>query len=73
MREILNIFGELGELANELKKCRRDGEYRPESLREETTDAFISLLKVMLTLEMDPEAEFDRKMEQNEERFRSFL
>ena len=70
--ELLNVFGELGELANELKKCRRDGEYRPESLREETTDAFVFLLKVMLTLEMDPEEEFEKKMEQNEERFESF-
>ncbi len=70
--EILNVLGELGELANEVKKQKRSGVYEGSVLEEEVTDVFIFLLKLMKTLDMDIEDSFYRKMDKNDERFRSF-
>jgi len=70
--EILNILGELGELANEVKKQKRKGIYEKRPLEEETIDIFIFLLKLMKTLDMDPEGAFNHKMDKNDERFMSF-
>lgn len=41
-------------------------------LKEEATDVFIFLLKLMKTLDMNIEELFYRKMDKNNERFRSF-
>jgi len=67
--DILNLLGELGELANEVKKCRRDDVYNQEKLNEETIDVFIFLLKITKILDIDIEEEFNKKMDLNEKRF----
>jgi len=70
--EILHILGELGELANEVKKQKRKGVYDKSPLEEEATDVFIFLLKLMKTLDMEPKESFMRKMDINDIRFIDF-
>lgn len=70
--ETLNMLGEFGEFANELKKARRDKNFRKDLLAEELTDVFIFLLKISKVLDIDLEEEFNKKMDVNEERFSHF-
>ena len=71
--ETLNMLGEFGEFANELKKARRDKNFRKELLAEELTDMFIFLMKLSLILDIDLEEEFNKKMSVNEGRFAHFV
>ncbi len=65
----VNMLGELGEFANEVKKSHREGSLRISELREELTDTFIYLLKLSLLLDMDLNAEHEKKVAKNEIRF----
>ncbi len=69
-KEIVNMLGEFGELANEVKKGSRDNTWEIEKLREEMADTFIFFLKISFILEMDIKKEYFKKMKQNEERFK---
>ncbi len=68
-RQLVHLLGEIGEFANEVKKCSRDGTFREEKLKEELTDSFIFLLKISKTLKMNLREEYFKKMRVNEERF----
>ncbi len=70
---IVNLVGELGEFANEVKKGRRENELHTEKLREELADTFIFLLKLALTLDMNLKEETLRKIKTNEERFKHHI
>jgi len=67
------MMGELGEFANEVKKCHRDKTWKEQELKEELTDTFIFLLKLAMTLKMDMKGEFYKKMEKNDKRFAHFI
>lgn len=67
--EIINLLGELGEFANQLKKDRRNNTLSKELLAEEATDMFIFLLKIAKTLDIDLEKTYYAKMRDNEKRF----
>lgn len=68
-----NLMGELGELANCIKKCLRDGTYNEENIKEEISDIFTFLLKLSKIANMDMEEEFYKKLQHNEERFERFV
>lgn len=70
---IVNLVGELGEFANEVKKGRRENELRQEKMKEELADTFIFLLKLALTLEMNLKEETLKKIKVNEERFKHYV
>ena len=72
-QEIVNLLGELGEFANEVKKCRRDKTWNDAKLKEELTDTFIFLLKLALVLKMDLTEETIKKININEERFKHLI
>ena len=67
------LIGELGELANEIKKGIRDQKYNDEHIKEEITDVFMFLMKLSRIAKMDLEAEFYKKLAHNEERFAHFV
>ena len=74
-RNIVLMTGELGEFANKAKKMRRDGRWTYEDiseLREELADLFMYLLKTAITLDMDLEEEYLKKLKKNEKRFERF-
>ena len=71
--EIINLLGELGEFANQVKKCSRDNTYEEDKLKEEATDMFIFLLKITKILDMNMKEEFNKKMDLNDERFKHLL
>jgi len=70
--KVLCLAGEVGEVANLVKKCVRGDftlrEKTPE-LREEIADVFTYLLDIAGILEMDLIEEYNRKRAINEERF----
>jgi len=68
-RGTVDLLGELGEFANDVKKSRRESGLRRQELREELTDTFIYLLKLSLLLEMDLDEEHRKKIKQNYARF----
>lgn len=72
---LLATFGELGEAANILKKIIRGDRSLEESkqeLCEEFTDVFIYMLKLIYQLNIDIEAEYEKKMRLNSERFEKY-
>lgn len=69
---LVNLMGEIGEFANEVKKAKRDGTFNEGHLKEELTDTFIFALKLALTLNMDIKTEITRKLAKNEQRFAHF-
>ena len=73
-RDVVLMTGELGEFANKAKKMRRDGWTKEdiEELREELVDLFMYLLKTAITLDMNLEEEYLKKLEKNEKRFKRF-
>ena len=72
-KSLVHLMGEIGEFANELKKCRRDNNFNEQNLKEELVDTFIFLQKIALTLKMDLKEETLRKISINEERFKHFI
>jgi NTP pyrophosphatase (non-canonical NTP hydrolase) len=81
MKDLVGLFGEIGELSNLIKKidikldrAAYDGPSFAESrdqLREELIDSFIYLLRLGAILEIDIEAEFLKKIHANQERYKS--
>jgi NTP pyrophosphatase (non-canonical NTP hydrolase) len=72
---IVCLVGELGELANDVKKVRRgDVDYMESkaSIVEETVDVFIYVLKLANQIGFDLEEQYERKMEINRTRFQRF-
>lgn len=65
----VNLLGDLGEFANDVKKSHREGGVRISELREELTDTFIYVLKLSLLLEMDLDKEHEKKVAKNDKRF----
>ncbi|MBF0416335.1 MAG: nucleotide pyrophosphohydrolase [Magnetococcales bacterium] len=69
---VLGALGELGELANVVKKALRGDhplEYFSNDFKEEIADVFIYLIKICQTLNVDLEEAFLKKLSINEERF----
>lgn len=77
---VIALAGEVGELANELKKALREAEAsgRPiqketyARLGEEVTDVFIYVVKLAMLLGIDLKRAHADKVKRNEERFRKF-
>ena len=72
---VLCLTGEVGELANLVKKVvRGDEQYEPTKGRitEELTDVFIYVLKLAYQMNVDLEASYLQKLEINKTRFKSF-
>ena len=72
---VLSLAGEVGEMANCVKKVvRGDEKYTTskERIAEELTDVFIYVLKLAYQMNIDLEENYLRKLEINEERFKSF-
>ena len=69
---VLALAGEVGELANHIKKMAR-GSVTYDQIRkdasEEAIDIFIYLCNIFAALGIDPVAEYHRKREFNERRF----
>ena len=69
---LLSITGELGEMANIVKKIRR-GDFllsqKKEELSEEMADIFIYLIKMSYQLNINIEEAYFKKMHKNFERF----
>ena len=72
---LISILGELGETSNIVKKILRGDatleEMHPH-LKEEITDIFIYLLKLIYQLDIDIEHEYLAKMQKNEKRFNHY-
>ncbi len=68
-RQLVALMGEVGEFSNELKRCKHDNDWPEQKLKTELADAFIFLLKIAETLEMDLKQETLNKIRLNEERF----
>lgn len=66
---VVNMVGELGEFANEVRKGIENGNYPEKELKEELIDIFNFLLKTSFALEMDLKKEFFDKLEKNKKRF----
>lgn len=81
-RELIGLVGEVGEVANILKKARlKIGRGEPESaafsviapsIKEELIDAFIYLIRLFQITGADIEAEYLRKLDINKERFKIY-
>jgi NTP pyrophosphatase (non-canonical NTP hydrolase) len=77
---LIAIQGEVGEIANLLKKELRrirmeGGEISPgffDKAREEVADIFMYLIKLSEVLGMDLEKETERKLERNREKFAKY-
>lgn len=72
---VLSLAGEVGEMANCVKKVvRGDEEYTTskEKLSEELADVFIYVLKLAYQLNIDLEKAYFQKLKINEERFKAF-
>lgn len=73
---IVCLVGEVGELANIVKKIRRgdrDLDGSRQEMTEEIADVFIYLMKLSLQLSVDLESAYDRKMSENAVRFRKYV
>jgi NTP pyrophosphatase (non-canonical NTP hydrolase) len=69
------LMGEVGELANVIKKIRRgDKVYsqQHDAIIEEIVDIFIYVIKLANQIGFDLEDMYDKKMKANSERFRDF-
>jgi NTP pyrophosphatase (non-canonical NTP hydrolase) len=69
------VAGEVGELANVIKKIRRgDATYleRRDDVIEETVDVFIYVLKLANQVGFDLEVQYNAKMKMNRQRFLGF-
>ena len=81
-REIVGLIGEVGELANLVKKARLDVDRFTTAseafnqittgMREELVDIFIYLLRLFQLTETDIAAEYSKKVKFNIERFKKF-
>ena len=71
--QIVNLLGEFGEFANLVKKCKRDGIWEEEKLKEEVADMFIFLIKIGRIIDMDIKKECLKKLDINEERFKGHI
>ena len=81
MKDLIGLFGEIGEFSNLLKKIEiklehpaYDGPSLTESrdqLREEVIDSLIYLIRLAAILETDLEAELFKKIQINHERYKS--
>jgi NTP pyrophosphatase (non-canonical NTP hydrolase) len=72
---VVCLVGELGEVANIVKKVRRGDmglESQRADLSEEIADVFIYILKLANQLNVDLEKEYFAKMAKNETRFKGF-
>lgn len=69
---LLSLTGEVGEVANIVKKIVR-GDFKldekRQDIQEELTDVFIYLLKLSYQLDIDLEKAYVEKMKKNRERF----
>jgi NTP pyrophosphatase (non-canonical NTP hydrolase) len=80
MKDLIGLFGEVGEFSNLLKKIEikldhpaYDGPSLAESrdqLRGEVIDSLIYLMRLAAILETDLEAELLKKMQTNQERYK---
>lgn len=80
MKDLVGLFGEIGEFANLIKKIEirlnhpaYDGPSLAESrdqLSEEVIDSFIYLMRLAAILEIDLEVELLKKMQINQERYK---
>lgn len=81
--DTIGLAGEVGEIANLVKKLRREAERTPDSLAEhleevhgsiseEVVDSLIYLLRIADHLEIDLDKELERKTARNLKRFRRF-
>lgn len=74
---VVGLTGEVGELANIVKKISRDNiefkdkpsEERMEKIRDELTDCFIYIMLIANFLKIDLEEEYLKKLEFNKKRF----
>lgn len=81
VRDLVGLFGEVGEFANLVKKVQlctgieTEQELRDQLpfLKEELIDSFIYLMRFATYLNIDLEAEYFRKLSLNEKRFQRFL
>lgn len=72
---VLSLAGEVGEMANCVKKViRGDEQYEAakDIISEELTDVFIYVLKLAYQMNVDLEDGYLRKLEINKSRFKSF-
>ena len=71
----LSLAGEVGELANCVKKIIRGDEQfelSKDKIREELTDVFIYTIKLAYQMNIDLEESYLQKLEINKTRFKSF-
>lgn len=72
---IISLVGEVGEVANIVKKIVR-GDFslaeRDNEIREEIADIFIYLLKISYQMDIDLEEAYFEKMKRNQERFKKY-
>lgn len=83
-RDLIGLFGEIGELANIVKKINLENDARiPEvqarfndrykdSMKEEVIDSFVYILRIASHLNIDIEKEYLSKLNINIERFKEF-
>lgn len=80
-RDLIGLFGEMGEFANAVKKlqlapsdelCKVFQDHSPE-LREELVDFMIYVVRIASYLGVDLEEEYEKKRKINERRFIKFL
>jgi len=72
---VLSLTGEVGEMANCVKKViRGDEQYNAskDRIAEELTDVFIYILKLAYQMNIDLEGHYLQKLESNKSRFKSF-
>jgi NTP pyrophosphatase (non-canonical NTP hydrolase) len=72
---VVCITGEVGELANEVKKIRRgDASYeaRRAALESEVADIFAYVMKLANQMSFDLEISYERKMTENSSKFRRY-
>lgn len=72
---VLSLAGEVGEMANCVKKVVRGDENlvsSKDSISEELTDVFIYVLKLAYQMNIDLEKTYLQKLEANKLRFKSF-
>ena len=83
-KDLVGLFGELGEFANDLKKITLKHEIRDMksdiktfqklkgALSEELIDAFIYLMRIAVHLEIDVEREYIKKLKSNRRKYKQF-
>lgn len=82
-KDLIGLFGEVGEFSNIVKKINLSIDYKKEidekeldraedSLREELIDIFIYLMRLSNSLDIDLEKDYLRKMKKNEIKYSSY-